>query len=561
MVKEMSKTKKFRLRRNTILRDVVKNKAETVGDKVFMTYIRDFDKDIEEKYTYKDMHLMSNRLANGLNNLGLKKGEGVALIEINSPEFLLTVFATFKAGMYSVMVNVSLRGEGLKYIIDHSDASAVIVHWSFLKAIRDIRSQLPKVKHIIIDINEAPEDFKLPDGAISLQEVMKASDGDIEVEISLDDMCMLMYTAGTTGLPKAIMFWQGRLIAGYNLQTIISYVSALLQPDDILFTSLPLFHSNALFLTSLAAYFGERPLILGKRFSASRHWNICRKYNVTTFNTLGAMIPILMKQPERPIDKEHKVKIIGSAACPRELWVLFEERYGVKINEAYGATDGGGFGLGAQGAVNVPVGSMGKPPAGTVAGIMDDSGAILEEPEKVGELVFLVREGEVKQRQVKYYKDEEASKNLIREEKDGQKWFHTGDLAYKDNEGWFFFVDRKKDSIRRRGENIAAFSIEKVINLHDKVLESAAFGVKSELGEDEVMVAVVMKPGESMTPEELMDFCQGKMAYFMIPRYIDFVEKLPKSEVHRIMHRFLKERGITEVTYDREKTGYKIKRT
>jgi len=556
----METKKKFRLRRITILRDVIKNKAETVGDKVFMTYIRDFDKKIDEKYTYKDMHLMSNRLANGLINLGLKKGDGVALMEINSPEFLLTVFATFKAAMYSVMVNISYRGEGLKYIIDHSDASAVIVHWSFLKAISDIKSQLPKVKHVIIDTNEAPEEFKLLEGTISLQEVMKASDDDIDIEISLDDMCMLMYTAGTTGLPKAISFWQGRLISGVNLRTLISFFNAFSQPDDVFFTSLPLFHSNALFLTSFLAYFSEKPLILGKRFSASRHWDICRKYNVTTFNTLGAMIPILMKQPERSNDKEHNVRRIGSAACPRELWVAFEERYDVKINEAYAATDGGGFSLGAQGVTNVPVGSMGKPPAGTVAGIMDDSGAILEESDKVGELVFLVREVEVKQRQVKYYKDEEASKNLIREEKDGKKWFHTGDMAYKDNDGWFFFVDRKKDSIRRRGENIASFSIEKIINLHDKVLESAAYGVKSELGEDEVMVAIVMKPEKSMTPEELLDFCQGKMAYFMIPRYIDFVEKLPKSEVHRIMKRFLKEQGVSEKTYDREKTDYKVKR-
>jgi crotonobetaine/carnitine-CoA ligase len=353
-----------------------------------MTYIRDFDKGVDEKYTYKDMHLMSNRLANGLLDIGLKKGDGVALMEINSPEFLLTVFATFKAAIYSVMVNISYRGEGLKHIIDHSDATAVILHWSFLKAITDIRSQLPKVKYVIIDTNEITEDFKLPKGTISLQEVMKASDDDIDIEISLDDMCMLMYTAGTTGLPKAIMFWRGKLILGVNLQTYISFLSVFAQPDDILFTSLPLFHSNALFITSLPAYFGERPLILGKRFSASRHWDICRKYNVTTFNTLGAMIPILMKQPERPNDKEHKVRRISSAACPRELWVPFEERYGVKINEGYGATDGGGFSLSAQGDDNIPVGSMGKPPGGAVAGIMDDNGAILGEPEKVGELVF-----------------------------------------------------------------------------------------------------------------------------------------------------------------------------
>ncbi len=539
-----------------------KHKAETVGDKVFMTYIRDFDKELDEQYTFKDMHVMSNRLANGLINLGLKKGDGVALMEINSPEFLWALFATFKMGAYSVMVNISLRGEGLKFIIDHSEASIVIIHWSFLDAILDLRSQLPKIKYIIVDTNEASTDFKLPKGIISLQEVMQASDDDIEIEIYIDDISMLMYTAGTTGLPKAVTFHQGRLWAGLNLQGLRTYVDILYQPNDVLFTSLPLFHSNALFITSFPAYLGELPLILGKRFSASRHWDICRKYGVTVFNTLGAMVPILLKQPERHNDKDHKVRGILSAACPKEFWVAFEERFGVKILEGYAATDGGGFSLGIFGLEkqNPPVGTMGKPPIGMIAEIMNDDGVILEEPEKIGELVFLVKEVEVKLRQVNYYKDEKASKNLIREGKDGQKWFHTGDMAYKDKDGWFFFVDRKRDAIRRRGENIASYSIEKVINLHDKVLESAAYGVKSELGEDEVMVAVVMKPGESMTPEELLDFCQGKMAYFMIPRYIDFVEKLPKSELHRIMKRFLKERGITETTYDREKEGYEIKR-
>ena len=172
----------------------------------------------------------------------------------------------------------------------------------------------------------------------------------------------------------------------------------------------------------------------------------------------------------------------------------------------------------------------------------------------------IVPEKEIKQREVKYFKDERASKSLIQKGADGQLWFHTGDLADKDKDGWFFFVDRKKDSIRRRGENIASFSIENIINQNEKILEVAAYGVKTEMSEDEVMVTVVLKPGETMTPEELLDFCQGKMAYFMIPRYINFVEKLPKSEVHRIMKRFLKERGVTPTTYDREKAGYVIKR-
>ncbi|MFX0188871.1 MAG: AMP-binding protein [Candidatus Hodarchaeota archaeon] len=557
----MSVKKKFRVTRRTLLRELIKHKAETVGDKVYMTYIRDFDNDIDEKYTYKDMHILSNRLGNGLLNLGLKRGDGVALMEINSPEFLLTVFAAFKTGMYSVMVNIALRGDGLKFIIDHADASAIIIHWSFLQSLLDIKDQLSKIKYVIVDVNEAEADFKLPEGIVSLQEVMQAPDGDIDIEISLDDLVMLMYTAGTTGLPKAIQFWQGKLLGGLSIQTLLSFVNMMAQPDDVLFTALPLFHSNALFLTSLSAYFAEVPLILGKRFSASRHWDICRKYGVTTFNALGAMIPILMKQPEGANDRDHKVKTIGSAACPKELWVAFEERFGVRISEGYGATDGGGFMLTSGGRDDVPVGSMGRPLPGVIAEVMDDKGMILPDSEKVGELVFLVPERELKQREVKYYKDEESSKSLILKGADGQLWFHTGDLAYKDKDGWFFFVDRKKDSIRRRGENIAPFSIEKIINLHDKVLESAAYGVKSELGEDEVMVAVVLKSGESMTPEELLDFCQDKMAYFMIPRYIDFVDKLPKSEVHRILKHFLKERGITPNTYDREKEGYVIKRT
>jgi crotonobetaine/carnitine-CoA ligase len=207
---------------------------------------------------------------------------------------------------------------------------------------------------------------------------------------------------------------------------------------------------------------------------------------------------------------------------------------------------------------------MGKPPADMIAEIMDDDLNILSTNE-VGELVFLVKEEEKEERKVSYYKNPEASAARIQVASDGRSWFLSGDLATKDENGWFFFVDRKKDSIRRRGENIAAWSIERAINEHVKVLESAAYGIKGhqvgeDYAEDEVMVAVVMQPNETMEPEELLDFLQDKLAYFQIPRFIDFVEALPKSKVHRIMKRFLKEHGVTEKTFDREKVGYEIKR-
>ncbi|MHA1254508.1 MAG: AMP-binding protein [Promethearchaeota archaeon] len=554
--------KRYRITTKTTINDVMKNKADTRGDKVFLTYIRDFDKGIDEKYTYLDMHLQSNRVANGLLKLGVDKSTGISLMEINSPEFLFTLFATFKLGAYVVLINTALKGATLEYIMDHSDSEILIIHWSMLESYMTIKEQVPKIKHVIIDINEAPGDFKMPTGMISLQEVMKASDDDIESDIDFDEKCMLMYTSGTTGPPKATTFFYKKYIAGLSLTTYAGLASILgVTKDDVYYTCLPLFHGNALQLTTLPGIVSEYQIVVSKRFSASRFWDICRKYEVTIFNLLGAMPQFLLKQPERPNDNENKVKVVISAACPKEMVEPFEKRYNLAIKEFYGAVDGGGYLLGPffqKGPI--PVGTMGKPLPGSVADIMDDSGKLMP-PNEVGELVFLVNKGEIEQRKVTYYKDEKSSQNKIQKGNDGKLWFHTQDLATKDEDGWFYFVDRKKDAIRRRGENISPWSIERVINQNNKILESAAYAVKSaEYAEDEVMVSVVLKPGEKMTPEELLDYCQDKMAYFMIPRFIDFIDELPKSEVHRTLKQILKDRGATENTYDREKTGYEIKK-
>ena len=551
----------FKIISTTTFNDAVKNKAETVGDKVFLTYIRDFDKGIDEKYTYRDMHLYSNRVANGLSKFGLKVGTGLSLMDINSPEYLFTLFATWKLGGYAVLINTALKGATLQYIIDHSDSEILVIRWSMIDAYLNIKDQLPKIKHVIIDINEAPTDFKIPDGMVSLQEVMESPDDDIETRIDLDKKCMLMYTSGTTGPPKATTFFYKK----YNAGTALGTFSGLLMlvggsTNDTIFTCLPLFHGNALSISTLPSFFTEVPLVLSKRFSASRHWDICRKYNITLFNLLGAMPQFLLKQPERPNDRENKVRMVISAAIPKELVIPFEKRFNVEIKEFYGAVDGGGYLLGPFMQKNVPVGTMGKPILGSTADIMDEDGNLLN-PDEPGELVFLVKKEELEQRKVEYYKDEKSSKEKIREGRDGNLWFHTGDLATKDSDGWFYFVDRKKDSIRRRGENISPWSIERAINQHEKVLESAAYAVKSaEYAEDEVMVSVVLKPGETMSPEELLDFCQGKMAYFMIPRFINFIGELPKSEVHRTLKEILKDKGVTETTYDREKARYEVKK-
>ncbi len=545
--------KSLNIHGQTLMRDVFKIWADFYGDKTFLTYVVDFDNGLDEKYSYKDMHAFSNRLANGFLNIGIGRGTGIALMNINSPEYIFTVFAGMKLGAYIILVNTGLKGEGLKFSIDHSDASAIVVHWSFLDTLLEIKDQMPKLKKIIVDLRDAPNDFKVPAGCEVIGKLMEAPDIDINVVLSPDDLCMLMYTAGTTGLPKAISFWQGKLLGGLNVKTLMKLAGLITKPTDIVFTPLPLFHSNALFLSTFSSFLCGLSLVLGKKFSATRHWDICRKYDVTVFNTLGAIVTFLMKQPPKSNDKDHKVTVVNTAACPKDLWQAFEERFDVKIAEAYGATDGGGFMLLTMIYDNVPVGTMGKPMPGVTAGIMDDGGKILPDAGQVGELVFLVPEKEIKNREVKYYREEKASKDLIQVGKEGQRWFHTGDLAYQDKDGWFFFVDRKKDSIRKRGENITPYSIESIIDQHEKVLESAAYGVKSNLGEDEIMVSVVCKSGESMTPQEVTTFCKDKMADFMVPRYIDFVKELPKNEVHRIQKNILKERGITPTSFDMEK--------
>lgn len=507
---------------------LLEEQAEARGDAPYLFFG-------DRVVSFAETNRQVNRAANGLAALGVGQGVGVAIMLPNEPEWLFVYWGVQKLSAYGVPVNTGLVGESLRHVIDHSDSQVLVVHPDFADAIVAIRDGLPKIREIVLDTAERP-DAEVPDGWRTLAEVMDASDENPGVEIDPSAISAIMYTSGTTGAPKGVVQRYGTTNPGG-----LKVFGAFVQPDDVMYTCLPLFHANALWLTCTRAMAVGAPVALARRFSASRFWDEIRRYKATTFNALGAMIPILMKQPERDDDRDNAVKTVFSAACPAEVWGAFEERFGVHIVEGYAATDGGGFVTMNFG--DGPKGSIGRSP--TPYRIVDDEGndVAVGEP---GELIFEVDDPE--RRKVEYYKNPEAGEARV---KDG--WFHTGDLLTQDAEGWLYFADRKTDSLRRRGENISSWEVEREINAHPAVLESAVFGVPSELGEDDVMAVVVLKDGESLTPEALVEFVEPRMAKFMVPRYVEIRDELPKTETHRIQKNALKREGVGPGTWDREK--------
>jgi crotonobetaine/carnitine-CoA ligase len=511
--------------------ELLETRANEKGEETFLLFG-------EERLSYAELDRRANRIANGLGALGLGPGDGIAIMMGNSPMWLAAFFAAQKLGAYVVPINVALRGDGLAYILDHSETKALVIGADLLESFIPLKAGRAGLRHLIVDPGEAPAGQPVMPDAISIDQLSASPAERPLARAELKAAAILLYTSGTTGLPKAVVLRHGSFdFSGLAVFSQLGY-----RPGDILYTCLPLFHANALFLTVMQGLNSGFRVALGRRFSARRFWDEVRRYGATTFNALGAMIPILLKQPVRPDDGENPVRLVFSAATPAWAWEEFERRFKVDIWEGYGAVDGGGFMLFNFG--NCPKGSMGVPPPGTEARVVDDDGKECGTGE-VGELVFKVDDAEA--RRVTYLKNEQASDAKIR-----NGWFHTGDLAWRDAQGFFYFADRKTDSIRRRGENISSFEVEKIVNQHPAVLESAAFGVPSQLGEDDVMVAVVLQPGAMLLPEELSAFCAERMARFMVPRYIDFRDAIPKTETHRVQKALLKSTGVTSTTWDGE---------
>jgi crotonobetaine/carnitine-CoA ligase len=320
--------------------------------------------------------------------------------------------------------------------------------------------------------------------------------------------------------------------------------------EDVLYTGLPFFHGNAQGITIGPATLADAKAVIVERFSASQLWDDCRRWNCTEANYIGGIIPILLKQSPRDDDADNPVRLMVGAAAPADEWHAFQKRFNTKLLEVYGMTEC--YCCLASPYDEPRAGSCGKAITGWDVRIVDDDDNEVA-PGEQGE--FITRSNKMFVGTTGYYNKPEATLELFQ-----NGWIHTGDIGRMDADRYFYFVDRKKQALRRRGENISSFEVESVIGSHPAVLESCVVGVPSEVGEEEVKAVVVLKQGQRLTEEELIRWCEPRMAYFAIPRYVAIRASLPKTPSERVEKFKLKAEGVTADCWDREKAGIVLQR-
>ncbi|MBA3027957.1 MAG: ATP-dependent acyl-CoA ligase [Desulfobacteraceae bacterium] len=489
----------------------------------------------DQAITFDEFESKANQAAHALTALGIKKGDKIGVLLANCPEYLFVWFAISKIGAVMVPFNIEWKGEILSYILTHSDTRGAIVQQDLMPQLKEALAGRDLDFYVVKSDGNAP----VPDGTRDLKDFFMGPDTFTSPAIAPEDPFQIMYTSGTTGRSKGVLrSHEYVMLRALRALRVFGYT-----PEDIFYTALPMYHGNAQNLTTLPALFINGKMALGVRFSASQFWEDIRKHKATTFNYIGAMIAILYKAPPTNQDgKNHHVRFARGAGAPADLIPDFERRFNLEIVESYGTTEGGSIN-------NRPgdrkIGSMGRPPYYNEAKVVDDDDNDLPAG-NVGEMI--IRPTDPTEIWVEYYKEPDATDEKM---KDG--WFRSGDLAMVDEDGFFFFKGRKKDAIRRRGENVSAQEVEMVIDRHPAVMESSVFGVPSELSEEDIMAAVVLKPGQALSPEQLIEYCQKNMARFMVPRYVEFLEELPKTPTFRTEKYKLVKRGVTATTWDREK--------
>jgi crotonobetaine/carnitine-CoA ligase len=498
------------------------------------------------EWTYGAFDHLSDRVARGLQQAGVRQADNVSLLLPNCIEFAATWFGLAKLGAVAAPVSTSFRGVVLAQAIDLVQSHVAIVHEDWLAALAEVASELSIRTLIVVPrhpgtaLNDTPPALE---GMVlhGWDDLLALGDAAADMawpEVKATDLCLLLYTSGSTGRSKAAML-SHRYV---HTHAQLTAEGLGLRADDVLYCPYPMFHIDSAIMTVAAALHLRGVAAIGEKFSVSRYWDEMRALRATVFDFMGATLTMLWKQAPSDRDRDHFARLGWGVPLPA--WAPeFEQRFGCKLVELYGLTEAGVM-LFTPLDRPSPVGACGQPRGPFELALVDEAGWPVADGEP-GEL--LIRPQAPSVMMSGYYGMPEASLNAFKD-----LWFHTGDVLRRDAQGFYFFVGRRKDVLRRRGENISAAEVEMLIDQHPEVLESAVYGVPSELSEDEVMACVALRPHSSLSAAALAAFCEQHMARFMVPRYIRFMAELPKTPTDKVEKFKLRDQGVTADTWDRE---------
>jgi len=483
------------------------------------------------RWTYAQLQHASERLSRVLARRGIAQGDRVALIAANGDLAVLLFLAAARLGAVFVPLNPAATQGDLEYLLGHTRPTLIVAQPDDLDRVRRVALALPRPAPVAALAEWGLEAQSAADvvGAI---EALAGGDGTQSPACRPDDAVVVIYTSGTTGFPKGVVHTHRTYILAAE-----GFVARMhLQPSDRLLTVMPFFHINALFYSLGGALAAGGALITVPKFSASQFWRIAAESGATQFNFLAAVGSILMNRPRSEFDAAHRIaKLYGGPISERMERVFREEFHVPTLIEGYGMSEIPGaccnpfLGPHKAGSIGRPAVHPSYPGEFSELHVVDDAGRELPVSE-VGELVVRTP------MMFKEYLDDPAQTAAAF--RDG--WFLTGDLVRRDADGYFYFVARKKDIIRRRGENIAGAELDRVISEHPAVAEAAAIGVPSELGEEEILVVVVLRTGGRVTPLEIVEWCRSRLTAMKVPRFVVMAESLPHTPSHRVAKHLLK---------------------
>jgi long-chain acyl-CoA synthetase len=466
-------------------------------------------------YTYERFNDAVDRVAAMLQAKGLHRGDVVSLLMPNSVEYVIAYFACWRLGALAGPINSLLKSQEIAYVMSNSEAKALLVHSQFLPIIENVGEQAPELSSVIV----------FDDESVSTSD-LKAAVSDAEIAES--DEAIIIYTSGTTGKPKGCLLTHGNLIA--NAGQISSWLR--FTPNDRLLTMMPLFHMNAVSVTTMSALYAGGSTVVSPKFSASRFWQIISDYQITSFGSVATMLSMLLSTypegvPAGLKTDQLRFAMCGSAPVPAEVLKAFEETFHCLVIEGYGLSEST-----CRSTFNPPderrrPGSCGLPIGNEMKVVDEDDREVAD-----GELGEILLRGPNILKA--YYKNAEATETAFR-----SGWFHTGDIGYRDFDGFYYIVDRKSDMIIRGGENIYPREIDEVLYQHPAIAVAATIGVPDQLYGEEVAAFVVLKEGEKATEEEVKDFCLERLADYKCPKTIRIVAEIPKGPTGKLLKREL----------------------